>query len=141
MPRVTVELHEAPIERFLGDDQIGDPDVGAHAWFSGVTRRTTGDRITASLFYESRRPMAERELERIAQEAAERFELTAVLVVHRLGDCPVGEASIVIGCSSPHRVDALTALPWMMDRIKADVPIWKQDIAPEGDPRWVHPAP
>ncbi len=123
-----------PLRRF-----IADPDTGAHAWFEGVTRRMTGTRETVLLSYEAFEPMAKRQLESLALEALGRFGLTAVAISHRLGEVPIGEASIVIGCSAPHRVATLTALPWLMDRIKADVTIWKREHATDGSAAWVHP--
>lgn len=123
-----------PLRRF-----IADPDTGAQAWFEGVTRRMTGSRETVLLSYEAFEPMAKRQLESLALEAVGRFGLTAVAISHRLGEVPIGEASIVIGCSAPHRVATLTALPWLMDRIKADVTIWKREHATDGSAAWVHP--
>lgn len=138
-PRFRVELVHGvidadPLRRF-----IADPDTGAHAWFEGVTRRMTGTRETVLLSYEAFEPMAKRQLESLALESLGRFGLTAVVISHRLGEVPIGEASIVIGCSAPHRVAALAALPWLMDRIKADVTIWKREHATDGSAAWVHP--
>ncbi|TWT79320.1 Molybdopterin synthase catalytic subunit [Planctomycetes bacterium CA13] len=117
---------------------IADPDVGAHGWFHGVTRRRTGDKITQILSYEAHESMAISELNRLAREATERFELTRLVIVHRLGIVPVGEASVVIGCSSPHRKQVFAALPWLMDHLKQDVPIWKQETFVDGSSEWVH---
>ncbi|TWU23103.1 Molybdopterin synthase catalytic subunit [Novipirellula galeiformis] len=118
---------------------IADPDVGAHAWFLGVTRRTTGDRVTQLLSYEAHRPMATQELRRLASEAIKRFELTKLVIVHRLGEVPVGEASVALGCSSPHRKQSFAALPWIMDQLKTDVPIWKRETFTDGSTQWMHP--
>ena len=138
-PRIQVALTDQAIELPPLRDWLRDVDTGAHAWFEGVTRRMTGDRQTVQLAYEAFAPMATKQLRELAQQAAAEFELRAIAIVHRLGIVPVGEASIVIGCCSAHRVGALAALPWLMDRIKADVAIWKQEQFADGVQQWVHP--
>ncbi len=138
---VHVELVDVPIDLSSLLEKIGDPDTGAHAWFIGVTRRTTGNRTTQTLDYEAHRPMAIEQLRRIAEQAMQTFSLARVVVVHRLGNVPVGEASIVVGCSSAHRVDSFAALPWIMDTLKQDVAIWKRETYADGQQEWVHPTP
>lgn len=139
-PSIHVSLTDHAIDLAPHDDALGHPDTGAHAWFQGVTRRTTGDQITQSLFYEAKRSMAISQLRRIAEQAAERFSLFAVVIVHRLGEVPVGQASIALGCSSAHRVETFAALAWIMDEVKRDVPIWKRDLDEDGNRQWIHPA-
>lgn len=138
-PRPLIELVHTPIELESLQHQLDDPDVGAHAWFLGVTRRLTEDRITTSLAYEAHEPMAIGQLQQLAQQAIERFGLRHLVIVHRLGDVPVGEASVAIGCSSPHRIDCLSALPWIMDLLKREIPIWKRESFADGTTEWVHP--
>ncbi|WP_442510834.1 molybdenum cofactor biosynthesis protein MoaE [Novipirellula sp. SH528] len=139
MPDSYVFLTEDPIDYGPLLSKIADPDVGAHAWFYGVTRRITGDRITSLLSYEAHQPMALAELNRLAGEAIEQFGLSKIVIVHRLGEVPVGEASVVLGCSSAHRKQSFAALPWLMDQIKTDVPIWKRETYTDGTTQWVHP--
>ncbi|WP_063870173.1 molybdenum cofactor biosynthesis protein MoaE [Novipirellula maiorica] len=134
-----VELTHDPIDANALLPKVGDPDVGAHAWFYGVTRRITGDRVTSLLSYEAHPSMAVAELNRLAREAIERFGLSKIVIVHRLGEVPVGEASVVLGCSSAHRKASFAALPWLMDQIKTDVPIWKRETYRDGTTQWVHP--
>ena len=120
-------------------DDANDPDVGAIAWFLGVTRRNTGDRVTDTLFYEAHRPMAKRSLEDLANLARERFGLRYTVIIHRLGEVPVGQASVLVGSSSPHRRDSFDALAWIMDELKRVVPIWKRECYADGTTEWVHP--
>lgn len=138
----------ATIHIALSDQAIGlaplravfdSADRGAHAWFEGVTRRHTGDRETLRLNYQAFAPMATAQLRLLAQQAAERFELRGVVIVHRLGEVAVGQVSLVIGCCAAHRGGPLAALPWLLDRIKADVPIWKQEHFADGQRQWMHP--
>jgi len=137
--RVRVELIDRPIDRRPLSDFLCDPDSGAQAWFEGVTRRMTGSLQTDRLEYEAFAPMATRQLRELACQAMDAFSLTAVAITHRLGVVPIGEASILIGCSAAHRKGPLAALPWLMDQIKADVAIWKQEHFAGGQSQWVHP--
>ena len=134
-----VELTQSRITIDSLRDCVADRDVGAHAWFEGVTRRMTAGRETVRLSYQAFEPMAAAELRRIGDEIAVEFGLTAVVIVHRLGVVPVGEASLVVGCSSSHRASVFLALPKIVDRLKADVPIWKQEYFSDGATEWVHP--
>ena len=159
-PLCIVELVDSSIDFQRYRRMLADPDVGAHGWFYGVTRRSTavapsqprepGEvgkqsgpteamKITQSLSYEAHRSMAIKQLELLVANAAERFRLTAIVAVHRLGAVPIGEASVIIGCSSPHRSAVFEALPWVMDQLKQVVPIWKQETYADGTTEWVHP--
>lgn len=138
-PRIHVALIDQPIDITALLERVGDPDVGAHGWFLGVTRRTTDDRVTDRLSYQAHRPMAIRELEKLAETALEKFSLCKIVLVHRLGEVPVGEASVVVGCSSGHRPQTFEALAWVMDTLKREIPIWKQESYTDGTTEWVHP--
>ena len=137
--QIWVELVDKPIDLEILRGKIADPDVGAIGWFEGVTRRTTGDKITELLSYEAHQSMAVSELQKLATSAVERFSLHRCLIVHRLGEVPIGQASVVVGCSSGHRPEAFAALPWIMDVLKRDVPIWKRELYADGSTEWVHP--
>ena len=142
--RVSVELVNDAIDLSALQQRIGDPDVGAHGWFVGVTRRTTtnedsGDSVTKSLSYQAHESMAVSELKDLAFHAVRKFGLTKIVIVHRLGDVPIGQASVVVGCSSPHRGPTFQALPWVMEVLKRDVPIWKRETFADESMQWVHP--
>lgn len=137
--RIKVELTHKAIDVVSLRDHLSDPDTGSHAWFEGVTRRMTADRETVKLAYEAFEAMAVSGLRQLAGQACERFDLAAIVIVHRLGEVAIGQPSIVIGCSAAHRVGPLAALPWLMDRIKADIPIWKREHFADGKQQWVHP--
>ena len=126
-----------PLQSWI--DLISDADNGAMAWFYGVTRRTTGHQITHSLYYEAHETMATKLLRELAIQTLQKFDLSGLVIVHRLGDVPVGSASIVVGCGSPHRAASFDAQRYIMDQIKADIPIWKREIDPGGAAKWVHP--
>ena len=119
--------------------RVKSDQCGAVVLFSGTTRRETGGRITQTLHYEAYGDMALSELQRIRTEAMSKFELQACAIVHRIGEVPLGETSIVVALSSPHRISAFEAAAWIMDAVKKDVPIWKQEVWADGEKEWVHP--
>jgi molybdopterin synthase catalytic subunit len=113
--------------------------AGASVLFVGTTRRLTDGVVTTRLIYDAHEPLAQGELERLRAEAAVRFGLTRCLVHHRLGAVAVGEASVAIAASAPHRHEAFAAAEWLMQQIKRAVPIWKCEEGPDGARAWVHP--
>ena len=119
--------------------QAKSDSCGAVVLFSGTTRRQTGNRITETLHYEAYDAMAVRELERIREQAISTFDLEHCLIVHRVGEVPLGETSIAVVVSSPHRKQAIDSIAWIMDHVKSDVPIWKQEVWQDGTTEWVHP--
>ena len=115
---------------------VQHPGAGAIATFVGTTRDHTGDRRVLRLEYEAYRPMADEQLQRVADEMRERWELTGVAIHHRLGRLEIGEASLVVAVSSAHRQAAFEACHFSIDRIKQIVPIWKKEFF-EGGEVWV----
>jgi len=118
---------------------VADQNAGANILFLGTTRRITGSERTEGLDYEAHEPMAAAALERLKEQALERFALTSCAIEHRLGWVPAGEASIAVALSAPHRRAAFAAVEWLMERIKAEVPIWKCEAGEDGSREWVHP--
>jgi molybdopterin synthase catalytic subunit len=100
-------------------------EVGAVAEFHGIVRESEGEGKIAGLSYEAYEPMARREFERIFAELSARHPVQSVLVIHRLGDVPVGEASLLVRVAAKHRGAALTFCGALIDRMKENVPIWK----------------
>ena len=119
--------------------EVGRETAGASVLFVGTTRSITGDVVTRSLDYEAHEPLAEGQLAHLAGAAVQEFALSACAVVHRLGVVPVGEASVAVATSAPHRREAFAAAEWLMERIKQAVPIWKCEEAADGTRTWVHP--
>jgi molybdopterin synthase catalytic subunit len=118
---------------------VASHDAGAVVLFLGTTREFTKVRQTASLDYECYPEMAEKKLAELEAQARSRWPLTGCSIVHRLGHLGLGEASIAIAVSSPHRADAFAAGQWLIDTIKEVVPIWKQENWADGTSEWVHP--
>ncbi len=109
---------------------------GAYVLFEGVVRDHHEGRAVESIFYDAYRPMAEKEMDTIVRDVRTQFPDVALAVVHRLGHLVVGDASIAIVASSPHRAEAFGACRLVIDRIKETVPIWKKERGPDGE-EWV----
>lgn len=116
------------------------PEDGAACLFVGVVRNENRGRIVVGLEYEAYEEMALPLMEAIAAEARERFPVTAVRLVHRLGPLAVGEASVAVAVSSPHRAEAFAACRFAIDTLKARVPIWKKEIYADGS-AWLDEPP
>ena len=134
-----VELTRGPIRPECVLAAVQDPRAGASVLFMGTTRELTDGRQTLWLDYEGYEPLATQEMERLRRVALERWQLTGCCLVHRLGNVPIGEASVAIAVSAPHRADAFAAGQWLIDRLKQDVPIWKQEHWADGHAEWIHP--
>ena len=115
---------------------VQHPGAGAIVTFVGTTRDNTAGRTVLRLEYEAYRPMADQQLQRVAEEMRERWDLTGVAIHHRLGRLEIGEASLVVAASSAHRQAAFEACHFSIDRIKQIVPIWKKEFF-EGGEVWV----
>jgi molybdopterin synthase catalytic subunit len=138
-PRVRlVALGDEPLDPAAVLTAVGHRAAGGNVLFVGTVRELTGDVATARLEYEAHAPLAQAELARLCREAADRFGLVAVAVSHRLGIVEPGDASVAVAASAAHRREAFAAAEWLMERIKATVPIWKCDHAKGGGHAWVH---
>ncbi len=113
--------------------------AGAVVLFLGTTRDSTAGRAAASLDYECYSEMAEKKLAELEAQARQRWPLTGCEIVHRLGHLQLGEASVAVAVSSPHRADAFAAAQWLIDTLKEIVPIWKRENWTDGPSEWVHP--
>ena len=124
-PRVSIELIEGPV-----DEQTAEPIEGAGAVlaFRGVVRPLEDGRLLSGLSYTSYDPMAEQQLRRIAEHAADTHGLLHVRIIHSRGFVPTGGASLLIKLASAHRKPALAAMDAILDNLKRDVPIWKRPV-------------
>ncbi|KEH19062.1 putative molybdopterin synthase [Medicago truncatula] len=112
---------------------VSAPQAGAVATFSGTTRDTFDGKTVVELIYEAYIPMAIRCIKSVCSSARESWNLHSVAVAHRLGTVPVGGTSVFIAVSSVHRADALEACRYLIDEIKATVPIWKKEVYSNGE--------
>lgn len=109
------------------------PECGATVTLDGYAREWTRGRRTLYLVYEAYEPMAQRELERLGNQALDRFEIAHIGIVHRTGKLEIGETSVVIAVSAPHRRAAFEACEWAIRELKRTVPIWKKEIFADGE--------
>jgi molybdopterin synthase catalytic subunit len=112
------------------------PSDGASVVFEGIVRDHHEGKRVESITYEAYRSMAEKEIDAVVLATTSKFPDVAVAVRHRLGLLRVGETSIAIVCTSPHRAEAFAACRMVIDEIKKSVPIWKKERGPDGE-EWV----
>jgi len=129
-------LTDAPIDAAALVARVMRPSDGAYVLFEGVVRNHHDGHAVESIFYDAYRPMAEKEIARIIDDVAREFPGVAIAIVHRLGLLHVGDSSVAIVCSSPHRGESFGACRAMIDRVKQTVPIWKKEKGPDGE-EWV----
>jgi molybdopterin synthase catalytic subunit len=130
--RVHVELVEHEIDLAALVARVADPGAGAVTTFSGTVRDRSRAQDVRHLDYEVYPEMAQAELERIAGEVAARHDLLAIAVAHRSGRCEIGDTTVAIACSAPHRPAALAACAETIDTLKQRVPIWKKEHYADG---------
>jgi molybdopterin synthase catalytic subunit/molybdopterin converting factor small subunit len=129
-------LVEGPIDLDAVVAEVADEAAGAIATFIGTTRRRSRGRVVLYLDYEAYGEMAEREMELLAEELKRRYSLTKVAIAHRIGRVGIGETSVAIAVSAPHRADALDACRDAIDTLKETVPLWKKEVY-EGGEEWI----
>jgi molybdopterin synthase catalytic subunit len=116
--------------------EVESPDAGALASFVGTVRRRSRDRDVLHLDYEAYEEMAEEMLAQLGAELTERHGLTAVAIHHRLGRVEIGQPSVVIAVSAPHRSTALDACREAIETLKTSIPLWKKEVY-EGGEEWI----
>ncbi len=116
--------------------EVADERAGAIATFSGTTRIQSRGRRVLHLDYEAYPGMAEEVMEEIATALKSKYDLCEVAITHRIGRVGIGETSVAIAVSAPHRHDALAACKEAIDTLKAEVPLWKKEVY-EGGEEWI----
>lgn len=135
-----IALVTAPIDLAQLVQRVSHASVGAIATFLGTVRELNDGRAVTGIDYEAYEPMAHREMDAIAREAAERFPGVRVNVVHRLGTLAVGEVSVAIACAHARRAPAADAMRMVIEELKVRVPIWKREHYADGEFTWVDPS-
>jgi MoaE-MoaD fusion protein len=127
------ELTTHPIDLGAVARRVVLPECGATVILDGYAREWTARRRTLYLVYEAYPPMAISELERLGQQVHEKFEIAHIGIVHRTGRLEIGETSVVITVSAPHRRAAFEACEWAIRELKRTVPIWKKEFFEDGE--------
>ena len=129
-------LSDEPLSLDRVVDEVRTDDAGAIATFTGTTRIQSRGRTVTHLDYEAYEGMAERVMEEIAEALQARYELTGIAIHHRVGRVGIGDTSVVIAVSAPHRQDALAACKDAIDELKERVPLWKKEVYAGGE-EWI----
>ena len=132
-------LSDIPFDTAALRARLLDARVGAFASFEGWVRDHNAGRAVSGLRYEAYAALAEREGEAILGEAQARFDILDAACVHRTGDLALGELAVWVGVTAAHRDAAFNACRWIIDEVKARVPIWKHERYADGDAGWLHP--
>lgn len=136
--RIWVEITEAPLDPAPLVAFVEAPDMGAVVTFSGNVRNNNRGRQVEYLEYDAYRPMAEKEMLRIAEEAVGRWE-GRIAILHRVGRLEIGEPSVLVAAACGHRGEAFEACRYAIDTLKERVPIWKREVW-EGGEVWIEGA-
>ena len=134
------ELTTDPIDVGALARRVVFPECGATVTLDGYAREWTRGRRTLYLVYEAYAPMALSEMQRLGEQAHQKFEIAHLGIVHRTGRLEIGETSVVVAVSAPHRRAAFEACEWAIRELKRTVPIWKKEVFADGEV-WVESEP
>lgn len=134
--RVHTALRTAPLDVAAAHAFVADASSGASVVFTGTVRDHAEGRDVAGLTYEAYEELAGKRLAALADEIAARSRVRAVWMEHRLGDLAIGEPSVVVAVSAGHRPEAFDCCREGIDRLKAEIPIWKQEHWKAGGAHW-----
>jgi len=137
---IRAALVEHPIDTGALIAEVADVSTGATAVFVGTVRDMNDGLAVSGIEYSAYTAMAERELLRIAQEAARQFAPLNVVVEHRVGSLALGDVSVGIATSHAHRAPAIDGMRFVIEEIKRRVPIWKRECYADGTREWVNTA-
>lgn len=127
---------DRPIDSAAWRARLAHPQAGGIVVFEGVVRDHHGGRSVRYLDYQGYAPLAERVGTEILAAARARWGLLVALGCHRVGHLPIGETAVWIGCAAVHRAEAFAACAWIMDAVKARVPVWKRETYADGSVVW-----
>jgi molybdopterin synthase catalytic subunit len=134
-----IRLTNEPIDYALLTESVRSSDSGAVVLFLGTVRELTDGRRTIALDYDAYAPMAEAKLSELEIQARARWPIDKVAIVHRTGRLELGEVSVAVAVSCPHRHEAFEAARFLIDELKVTVPIWKKENWSDGTTEWIHP--
>jgi molybdopterin synthase catalytic subunit len=132
-----VRITGEPLRMEEATDFVADPAAGATCVFAGTVRNRSEAGDVTGLVYEAWDELADRRLREVAGEMRSTWPVRKVALLHRIGALNVGETSVVVACSAPHRAEAFEACRHGIERLKQDVPIWKKEGLATGEAHWV----
>jgi molybdopterin synthase catalytic subunit len=135
--RILAGIREGVVPVSEALEAVRSPEAGGTVLFLGTVRNNAGEWGEVDVLeYSAYEEMAERVLRQVAEEAATKWPLTGVAILHGFGSLSVGDPTVVVACSAPHRGEAFEAARYAIDEVKIRVPVWKKELGPAGR-RWV----
>ena len=131
-----IQITREPLDRNTLIASVTDPGAGGIVVFEGVVRDNARGKQVRYLEYDVYPEMAVQKICEILAEAERRWHVDRVAVAHRIGRLEIGEASVIIVVATPHRAEAFEACRYIIDTLKTTVPIWKKEVATNGE-EWV----
>jgi len=131
-----IELTDKKIDVDRVIRSVEEPSAGGTSVFIGTTRNHSDGKEVLEMEYQAYNPMALKKMNELAENARSKWKLTKVSIVHRVGRLQIGEASVVIAVSAPHRKEAFEACRFTIDTLKESIPIWKKEFFRDGE-AWV----
>ena len=135
-----VALSETPLSIDEQYEFLRDDSVGGICLFIGTIRNKNLDKQVERLEMEAYPPMAVKQIERLCDQAEQQWKINKAVVVHRTGKLAIGDIAVIIGVASVHRPEAFAACKWLIDELKKEVPIWKNEFYEDGS-SWLVPHP
>lgn len=135
--RLLIRITPDPLDPSEAVRFVADPAAGGTCLFLGTVRDHSPSGEVTGLQYEAWEELADRRLREIAGEMLDKWPVRRAALLHRRGSLGIGEVSVVVACSAPHRAEAFEACRHGIERIKEDVPIWKKEALTSGESRWV----
>ena len=126
-------LQHEPIDAPALIDEVAGETAGATTLFTGTVRNHNRGRSVSALEYGAYEPMALAQMNKLEAEAKEKFEITAISLVHRLGPLKIGETAVAVAVAAAHRAASIDAARWIIDTLKVRVPIWKKERFDDGE--------
>jgi len=137
MSNAWIEIAETQLPTQAVHEFLYAGEGGGVCIFVGTTRRITGEKETDRLYYEAHNSMALKEMQTLVDRAMERWPVLKAVLLHRVGEVGVGEASVIAGVATPHRDEAFLASRFLIDELKKSVQIWKKETYRNGSTEWV----
>lgn len=134
-----VTLTNNEIDHAALTEAVRSHQAGAVILFLGTVREMTGDKQTVALDYDAYPEMAEAKMAELESEAREKWPVIEARIAHRLGHLELGDVSVAVAVSAPHRDQAFEAGRYLIDELKVRVPVWKKENWADGSTEWVHP--
>lgn len=130
---INIQLLEIPLSVQNCMELVSSGGAGAINLFIGTVRDNTQQRRVLRLEYEAYAPMAISEMQKLADQACEQWQIQGIVIHHRIGTLHIGEVAVIIAVATPHRAEAFAACQWLIDTLKQTVPIWKKEIFEDGE--------